>query len=222
MYLFSFHPQAPPIYLTEQKVRKPDAGDYNIYAKGSLPCSNQEWYHGKLTRVKAEQALAASDCDCFLIRESEGGLVLSLTHHGQVHHVAVKYGPGWYELEGGSAQHRFAELDDLVSFYHRNAITRNLKITLGLSCPRIKPSQSVSAGMFVPYASILGEGEREGKMNALADSKPHPFLFVKRGILKNITHPRLEPVNEANTLIPVHKNRGTGDEAMGKSILSRM
>ena len=59
---------------------------------------------------------------------------MSLTHHGQVHHVAIKYGPGWYELEGGSAQHRFTELDDLVSYYHRKPIRGDLKITLGLAC----------------------------------------------------------------------------------------
>ena len=110
--------------------------DYSLYARGSLSCSNQEWFHGELTRVEAEQALAASDCDCFLIRESEGGLVLSLTHHGQVHHVAVKYGPGWYKLEGGSAQLRFTELKYLVSYYHGNTISESLQATLGQSCQR--------------------------------------------------------------------------------------
>ena len=147
---FSFHPQAPPIYLTEQT---PDAGSSNIYTKGSLACSDKEWYHGELTRVEAEQALAASDqalaasdCDCFLIRESEGGLVLSLTHHGQVHHVAIKYGPGWYELEGGSAQDRFTELVDLVSYYLANTISESLQATLGRNCQRKKCNTLDSAG----------------------------------------------------------------------------
>ena len=114
------------------------AASTNPYARGSvLSTSDEDWYHGKLTRVEAEQALAASDCDCFLIRESEGGLVLSLTHHRQVHHVAIKYGPDWYELEGGSAQDRFTELDDLVSYYHRKPIRGDLKITLGLAYEKI-------------------------------------------------------------------------------------
>ena len=103
------------------------------YSRASVSCY-QEWFHGKLTRVEAEQALAASDCDCFLLRESEGGLVLSLIHRGQVHHVALKYGLGWYELEGGSAQHKFTELVDLVSYYHENTISESLQITLGQSC----------------------------------------------------------------------------------------
>ena len=110
----------------------------NLFNRGSLLKNNDEdWYHEELTRVEAEQALAASGCDCFLIREREGDLVLSLTHHGQVHHVAINYGPSWYELEGGSAQDRFTELDDLVSYYHRKPIRGDLKITLGLACEKI-------------------------------------------------------------------------------------
>ena len=131
------------------------SSDCSLYAKGSLTCSNQEWYHGELTRVEAEQALAASDCDCFLIRESEGGLVLSLTHHGQVHHVAVKYGPGWYELEGGSAQDRFTELGDLVSYYHGNTISESLQVTLGQSCQRTDTHVSLGELYYPPLSQII-------------------------------------------------------------------
>ena len=124
------------------------SSECSLYDKGSLFCSNQEWFHGELTRVEAEQALSSSNCDCFLIRESEGGLVLSLTHHGKVHHVAIKYGPGWYELEGDSAQRRFTELDDLVLYYHASTISENLQATLGKSCQRT--NTHVSTGE-LPY-----------------------------------------------------------------------
>ena len=138
-------------------MREPDAGGSNIYTKGSLPCSNQEWFHGELNRVEAEQALAASDCDCFLIRESEGGLVLSLTHHGQVHHVAIKYGPGWYELEGGSAQHRFTELEYLVSYYHGNTISESLQATLGQSCQRTNTHVSTGNWLALYHAQLVNK-----------------------------------------------------------------
>ena len=107
-----------------------------VYAKGSLLGSDQDWYHGQLSRVEAEQALTASGCNCFLIRESQGALVLSLIHHGQVHHVNIKYGPGWYELEGGSAQYSFTELEELVSHYSSEHISEGLKLTLGVACQR--------------------------------------------------------------------------------------
>ena len=125
---------------------------YTVYSKGT--CSNKEWYHGELTRVEAEQALAASDCDCFLIRECEGGLVLSLTHHGKVHHVAVKYGPSWYELEGGSAQDRFTKLGDLVSYYHANTISESLQAKLGQSCQKTDTHVSLGELYYPPLSQV--------------------------------------------------------------------
>ena len=107
------------------------------YAKGSLLGSDKDWYHGQLTRVEAEQALTASGCDCFLIREDGRTLVLSLIHHGQVHHINIKYGPGWYELESGSAQYCFTELDELVSHYSSEPISEYLNLTLGVACEKI-------------------------------------------------------------------------------------
>ena len=106
----------------------------SVYAKGSLLDSDKDWYHGQLTRVEAEQALTASGCDCFLIREDGRALVLSLIHHGQVHHVNIKYGPGWYELESGSAQYSFTELVELISYYSSEPISEHLKLTLGVAC----------------------------------------------------------------------------------------
>ena len=109
-----------------------------VYDKGSLLESDQDWYHGPLSRVEAEQALTASGQDCFLIRESQGALVLSLIHHGQVHHVNIKYGPGWYELEGGSAQYSFSELEELVSYYSSEHISVDLALILGKACQNSK------------------------------------------------------------------------------------
>ena len=106
------------------------------YAKGSLSCSDKNWFHGELTREKAEQALAASGCDCFLIRQSQGALVLSLIQHGELHHIKIEYRPGGYELEDGSAQCRFLELEDLVSYYSAYAIGRDLNIRLTKACER--------------------------------------------------------------------------------------
>ena len=71
---------------------------------------------------------------------------MSFIHHGQVYHVAIKYGPGWYELEGGSAKHRFTELDDLVSYYHVNKISESLQVSLGQSCQRTNTRAPVCTG----------------------------------------------------------------------------
>ena len=88
-----------------------------------------------MTKTKAEQALATSICDCFLIRKTKGArLFLSLIHDKQFHHIKIKYGPGWYELEGGSANYCFSELDDLITHYSNKTISDDLNITLGRIC----------------------------------------------------------------------------------------
>ena len=104
------------------------------YTRGSLVGSDKEWYHGELTREEAEKALKVSGCDSFLIRHCQGVPVLSLIHHGQVHHITIKYGPGWYELENGTAQYSFLELDDLVTYYRKYPISPDNAFILGEAC----------------------------------------------------------------------------------------
>ena len=107
--------------------------DSSVYARACPSVSDKAWYHGELTKIEAEQALVASGNDCFLIRESGKSLVLSLIHHGQVHHVNIQYGPGWYKLETSVAP-RFTELDKLVSYYRGYPISDDIQITLGVPC----------------------------------------------------------------------------------------
>ena len=106
--------------------------------------SDEEWYHGELTRVEAEQALKASGCDCFLIRHCQGVLILSLIHDRELnfHHITINYGPGSYELENGSAEYNFTELEDLVDYYRNIPITDDLSITLGPACEKL-PGKTV-------------------------------------------------------------------------------
>ena len=108
-----------------------------VYAKGALLGSDKDWYHGELNTVQAQHALSVSGGDCFLVRVSQGDLILSLIHHGQLHHINIKYGPGWYELESGSAQRSFTELEELVSHYSENPIIiDDLNVILGAACIR--------------------------------------------------------------------------------------
>ena len=96
--------------------------------------SEKDWFHGEMTEIKAEHTLATSDHDCFLIRRTKMALLMSLMHEGQFHHIKIKYGPGWYELEGGSAKYAFPELDELITHYSKETISCNLNITLGRVC----------------------------------------------------------------------------------------
>ena len=114
-----------------------------VYDKGYLVGSDKEWYHGEQTRDEAEGALKETGCDCFLIRQCQGVLVLSLIHDGGFYHITVKYGPGWYELENGSAQYSFTELEELVTHYLSYHISPDLAFTLGQACDR-KPGNDMA------------------------------------------------------------------------------
>ena len=98
--------------------------------------SDKEWYYGELTRDEAERALKTSGRDCFLIRQSQGVFITSLTHDGEFHHITIKYGRGWYELENGSAPYSFTELEELVDYYCKYPISYDLSVTLGPVCEK--------------------------------------------------------------------------------------
>jgi hypothetical protein len=108
------------------------------YTTGFFVGSDKDWYHGDLSEEEAEQALKASDCDCFLIRQSRGVLVLSLIHGGQFHHITILSRPGWYELENGTAQYSFPEVEELVDYYYSYPITLDSDMKLGQTCRKKK------------------------------------------------------------------------------------
>lgn len=114
------------------------------YSQGSFPGSDEDWYHGEVSRPKAEQLIMATPYNCFLIRQSKGvtngGLVLSLKYGPRLSHIRIVYGPGertgWYKLNGSTEV--FTGLLDLVNYYRRMPISNDPLIMLGLACPMAK------------------------------------------------------------------------------------
>ena len=132
-------------------VNSDDAVSESACTALSYPMGNEskDWFHGELTRRKAEQALTASDFDCFLIRQSQGSgdFVLSLTQQGKLAHIKIKYGPSGYELQG-APQLRFFGLQELVNCYSRCTDTYTIdgdKFKLGIACKKT----SIHAGMLL-------------------------------------------------------------------------
>ena len=100
--------------------------------------SDKEWYYGDLTTDGAEHALKASGCDCFLIRHCQGVLILSLVQNGNTAHIPIKYGPGWYRLEGSTQT--FSELQELTRHFQNSPINDDLD-KLGLPCKKMEVSR---------------------------------------------------------------------------------
>jgi hypothetical protein len=111
------------------------------YTKGFFVGSDKDWYHGELTGEEAERVLKASGSDCFLIRQSCDILVLSLTYGGEFHHLTIRHGPGRYELENGTAQYNFPELEELVDYYSSYPLTLDSDMKLGQTCDKENGSE---------------------------------------------------------------------------------
>ena len=60
--------------------------------------------------------------------------MLSVIHLTKCEHISIKSGSGWYKVESGSDQCKFANLNILVTYYRSNIISNELKITLGAVC----------------------------------------------------------------------------------------
>ena len=99
--------------------------------------SDIDWYHGELSEVEAEKVLRNSqDSNCFLIRESEVSLILSLIHHGEIYHATIEQESGQYRLQDEPPEKTFSKLDYLVSHYRSKALHIDPKTTLGVACEK--------------------------------------------------------------------------------------
>ena len=179
--------------------------DANDYAKGSFFDSDQDWYHGQLTRAEAEQALRAAGRDCFLIRESKGALVLSFTNEREFYHIKIEYGIGWFKLNTVSV--RFTSLDNMLSYYHSHCISDNLKMTLGEVCTKNADSQPADSSVsniyskgeptdLLKYVWFHGNVSKDQAIQELQAMKKDAFLVRQDGsdlilsikVARNISH----------------------------------
>ena len=107
--------------------------------------SDIDWYHGELSEIEAEKALRdCQDSNCFLIRESEVSLILSLIHHEEVYHTTIEHEPGQYRLEGEPPEKTFTKLDYLVSHYRSKALHIEPKTILGVACEKTEHATGIN------------------------------------------------------------------------------
>ncbi len=102
------------------------------------------WYHGELARELAEKLLRGSKCNCFLVRESRGLLVLSLIENRRVYHFKIEHNLGWYKLQG-SVTHSFNELNELIFYYSIHSLHPDSKITLSVACKKARKNPELSS-----------------------------------------------------------------------------
>eukprot|EP00731_Ephydatia_muelleri_P029022 Em0020g666a len=106
-------------------------GRDGLIPKNYIEMKPHEWYHGRITRSKAEEILARQPHDgAFLIRESEstpGDFSLSVKFGGGVQHFKVlRDGAGKYFLWVV----KFNSLNQLVDYHRTSSVSRTQTIYL--------------------------------------------------------------------------------------------
>ncbi len=92
------------------------------------------WYHGNMTKEKAERVLSEGDHNTFLVRHSSSDLFLSSERRGMVHHHLINYTTEGYHLE--EKEIIFKTLTKMITHYLSSPIDSDSDEVLGIGCNR--------------------------------------------------------------------------------------
>ena len=105
-----------------------------MYIPTDIELQGQAWYHSWISRETAEERLNKVPYHCFLIRENDDNLSLSMKHQGGIAHFPIEKDASRYELTG--TDRKFDTLLQLVDFFMTNSISGDLTNRLSSPCPR--------------------------------------------------------------------------------------
>ncbi len=92
------------------------------------------WYHGNMTKEKAERVMSEGDHNIFLVRHSSSDLFLSSKRRGTVHHHLIKYNTEGYHLE--EKEIIFKTLPEMITHYLFSPVDSDSDEVLGMGCHR--------------------------------------------------------------------------------------
>lgn len=75
------------------------------------------WYHSDITNEEAEAALSMATTNMFMVRRTEGGLVLSRTVKGWKCHTVIHHSAEGYQLQNNDE--KFSNVPDLIMHYQQ-------------------------------------------------------------------------------------------------------
>ncbi|XP_065831553.1 uncharacterized protein [Oscarella lobularis] len=116
-------------------------GGYRTMSEYLAALGNKEWFHGRISRQKAESKLSADEVKVgnFLVRESEsqpGNYSISVKGYGEMLHFQIRV------IDNGEMfsieKDFFKTIDDIVSFYYQHAIFEKEGKRLKLGSPYSK------------------------------------------------------------------------------------
>ncbi|XP_077867144.1 SH2 domain-containing protein 1A-like [Saccoglossus kowalevskii] len=162
--------------------------------------STMSWYHGQLSRMKAEELLMSSGKDgSFLVRESEsmkGAYALCVLCQGRIHQYRVLPSPDeagltTYIIKAvqGVQQHKYCTLDDLIKGYEHdnNGLACGLKYPVGKDEEAEDDSDDegtiLIAATSKQFSSRYSQLQFSGTDRVFEDSIKN---YISNGLLKDI------------------------------------
>ncbi|XP_069481578.1 tyrosine-protein kinase Fer isoform X1 [Ambystoma mexicanum] len=128
---------------------------FDVIATSEKPLAEQDWYHGAIPRVEAQELLKQQGD--FLVRESHGKpgeYVLSVFSDAQRRHFIIQYADNQYRFEGTG----FPTIPQLIEHHYTTKQVITKKSNVVLLNPVIKDKKWVLNHEDVTLGELLGKG----------------------------------------------------------------
>nr|XP_033785036.1 tyrosine-protein kinase Fer [Geotrypetes seraphini]XP_033785037.1 tyrosine-protein kinase Fer [Geotrypetes seraphini] len=128
---------------------------FDVISTSEKPLAEQEWYHGAIPRVEAQELLKLQGD--FLVRESHGKpgeYVLSVFSDGQRRHFIIQYAENQYRFEGTG----FMTIPQLIDHHYTTKQVITKKSGVVLLNPVMKDKKWVLNHEDVILGELLGKG----------------------------------------------------------------
>lgn len=176
------HYEAPGWILPSQS---PDVMDNEklsptLNKKAEVKLSAMPWFHGKISRDRAEQLLSPKQDGLFLVRESTnfpGDYTLCVCFQGKVEHYRVKYKDNQLTIDD---EEFFENLSQLVEHYEQDADGLCTQLTKSLP-KKGKQDFCVDTKKFVEAGWVIQEHELELKESIGKGEFGDVMLGILRG-----------------------------------------
>ncbi|KAM9367801.1 tyrosine-protein kinase Fer isoform 1-T1 [Phaethornis superciliosus] len=128
---------------------------FDIISTTEKPLSDQDWYHGAIPRIEAQELLKQQGD--FLVRESHGKpgeYVLSVFSDGQRRHFIIQYADNQYRFEGTG----FPTIPQLIEHHYTTKQLITKKSGVVLLNPVVKDKKWVLNHEDITLGELLGKG----------------------------------------------------------------
>ncbi|XP_063820164.1 tyrosine-protein kinase Fer isoform X1 [Pseudophryne corroboree] len=168
---------------------------FDVISTSEKPLSEQDWYHGAIPRVEAQELLKQQGD--FLVRESHGKpgeYVLSVFSDTQRRHFIIQYADNQYRFEGTG----FPKIPQLIEHHYTTKQVITKKSGVVLLNPIVKDKKWILNHEDVTLGELLGKGNfGEVYKGTLKDKTPIAVKTCKEDLPQEL---KIKFLSEARIL----------------------